>query len=284
MRKDGDVVILPPHLERIMGICVDGEPVQMRSGWFEFVQYGPGALDGRRDFSGVVLERGETCLQREWPAGGAAWRLRVEGVSDERDGGGARPVVNLQGEDAEGRLVRTQGAGGVWVTGENVEINGDTPPFEAVSSAVFSRVSAVVKPVTRGAVRLWAVPPDGGAGDAVFLGEYGAGETAPVYRRYQVPGAEGSCVLARCRRRFVPVRDENDVLIISNIRALKAMIMAIEKHDSGNVENLPLYNAYRANAVGLMRTEAAAYRGKARTPAMDFQRGASIGGDMPIVR
>ena len=259
LRMVDGVIILPGHLDRLAGVCAHGAPIELRSGWFEFMQHGPGDQGDGHGWADVVVERGESCLQAAWPgAAGEEWDLQVSG-----EDGDAGAVVKIQGRDADGLFVSSEVA--VAAGGVAVEVDGG-----------FACVSAIIKPVTSGRVALDAV----NGARVERLGVYEPGETCPSYRMYFVPSMRGCgqrVVMGRCRRRFVPVREENDVLLISNLRALKAMIMAIEKHDSGNVENLQLYEAYRNSAIRIMADEARAYRGMARTPAMDFSRGAAFG-------
>jgi len=268
VRQRGGVVILPWHLDRLMGVCVDGRPRELRSGWFEFAQYGPGTQGGVEEggvgkaWVDVVLERGETCLQVELPATKGPWFLRVDGSGDD-----AGKVVHLYGTDESVKRVSC-----------DVSVGG------AASDAAFAYVMAVVKPVTAGYVRLFGV--DVKSGEEVLLAEYGAGETCPSYRRYFVPAMEraaganvngdGECVvLARCRRRFVPLSgDEREVLLISNLPALVAMMQGQWKREAGNWED---YQGYKNVAVELMAKEAAAYRGRARVPGLEFARGFPIG-------
>jgi hypothetical protein len=87
-------------------------------------------------------------------------------------------------------------------------------------------------------------------------------------------------VLARARRRFVPVKEDTDVLIISNILALAEMVIAQWKRESGNLEE---YAVHKMTAVDIMRKESMAYLGKVRTPALSFQRGFSLG-ELPALR
>jgi hypothetical protein len=87
-------------------------------------------------------------------------------------------------------------------------------------------------------------------------------------------------VLARARKRFVPVREDSDPLIISNILALQEMLIAQTLREEGNLDG---YAAHKLTAVDILRKEAVAYNGKVRTPAMTFQRGFSLG-ELPAIR
>ncbi len=86
----------------------------------------------------------------------------------------------------------------------------------------FAKLSTIVKPQTNGYIRLTAT--DGTS--EVTLSDYAPVETTPSYRNYYIPSLwrpqVGICnrvVLARARKRFVPVSEDRDMLIISNIKA-----------------------------------------------------------------
>ena len=63
-------------------------------------------------------------------------------------------------------------------------------------------------------------------------------------------------------------------MIISNVLALKEMMIAQWKREAGNLDE---YSAHKLTAIDIMRKESVAYTGKVRTPAMTFARGTSIG-------
>ena len=47
---------LPSHLDRLLNVSIDDAPKEIRSPWFEFVQYGPGSVrDEESDSQGNVL-------------------------------------------------------------------------------------------------------------------------------------------------------------------------------------------------------------------------------------
>ncbi len=309
IRATNGRIVLPPELDMMLEFTVDGVPQQIMSPWAEFVNYGPGVGEdllpgqGRTAFfsrnwwgcsGGNVYDRGELPVYTEIPVSDGScgctdtpvgpWTLRVYATEEET----ADIYATVQGLDDDGLTIRTQvvtsdGSGTEWINGERIQISNGSGYFESTKN--FSKITAVTKPETNGYVRLTAW----NGSEEIELSNYAPWETNPSYHHYWSPRlqdlvcTDNECqrvVLARCRKRFVEVAEDTDVLIIGNVLALKAMVIAQWKRDAGN---LPEYAAQKQTAVDLMKKESVAYTGKVRMPAMTFQRGVSLG-SMPYVR
>jgi hypothetical protein len=297
-------IVLPPELDMMLECTVDGVDQQIMSPWGEFVAYGPGPQEDilprvgsrRRTWyscaGGNIYDRGESPVYTDIPISDGScscdnipvgpWNVRIyaDPTGDEAPGA----YATVQGLDENGLVIRTSisdGSGGSeWINGERLVISSGSGAVESLS--YFSKITAFTKPRTNKYVRFTAW---NGATE-VQLSNYAPWETTPSYHRYFSPvlqpqpcdsrDADTCCgvVLARCRRRFVPVEENTDVLIISNILALKSMVIAQWKREAGNLDE---YAAQKLTAVDLMRKESIAYTGKVRTPAMTFQRGTAIG-------
>ena len=279
---DGNI-ILPYFLDRILGVAVNNTAYSMRSPWYEFVEYGPG-LQSQCHWIDAVIDRDEWPIQAPIPCG-TSWTLFTRCEHDERVDG-VRPTLTVRGRLGNGREVRTN-AGTAWIDGETLELNGDTDPYTFAGTAVFSEITSVVKPETNGYVELWA--NDGVTVEQ--LASYAPGETNPSYHAYFLPtlSREIECccrvgdsnaspreaiVLVRARRRFIPVNDDGDIAIISNVPAMKAMMMAVAHKDTNKWQE---YNAYKSTASEIMRKEAISYRGKIKGPVLTFSRGTNFG-------
>jgi hypothetical protein len=296
-------LVLPPGYDRLMQITISGVPRELRSPWFQFVQYGPGIQDDERARNrfwcgpDVIHDVGEVCSMFQIPlsVGSACicddsednppgpWNIRVYGSVDEQVDG-EDVYATVQGLDENGLIVRTQlsDGSGTWINGERLTITNGTGYTESVEQ--FSELTAFTKPDTNGYVRLTAW----NGTTEIELSNYAPDETSPSYRKYYSPWLQkhqesGQCcraVLARCRRRYVPIEEDTDVLIISNLPALKAMMIAIWKRDASALDE---YAAMKVTAVDILKKEAMAYRGKSRNPALTFTRGFSVG-ELPAIR
>ena len=277
-------LVLPYWLDRLLQVTVDYCPAQIMSPWAEFVNYGTGPLndsilaaDGTtnlqpRQWVSSCLDRGEVVSHYPIPATGGPWYLRCYATEVEAAGA----ILNLQGF-YNNRLIRSQpdGTNGDWINGVNIGIDHAVPYTETL--VPFASLKAVVKPPTNGYIRL--VASDGTS--EVELSQYAPAETTPSYRNYFIPSLwraqTGVCnrvVLARARKRYVPVAKDKDVLIISNLNALKCMIIAQWKRDAGSFQE---YDVLKGQAIDIMRKEATGYLGKSRTPSISFARGFPLG-------
>lgn len=281
------ILTLPYEFDRLMQVTIDDVPTQINSPWYEFYAWGSGPQydpETYEDAEGrvwvnVVLDRGDSPVNTEVPAADGPWNLRVYNTVSE--GTGTTSFVNIQGLDPDGLIIRTvaNGTGGDegWITGENIPI--PTSGFNQ-STEQFSKVTAFKKPLTNGYITLKAW----NGTTEVELANYAYNETACSRRRYYIPAlyrlsatAEDRIVMARCRRRFVPVQEDDDVLLIGNILALQEMMIAQWKRKAGALDE---YAAHKATAVQILRAEANSYLGKSRIPTLSFQRGYSLGSRM----
>ncbi len=304
--SDGSgVLVLPSHLDRLMQITLGGAPAEIKSPWFSFVAYGPGIQDDAR-FEGCDLAWGDVNFWRGWAGPGnilevgekpvkrdlpdildstlvGPWFLRVYADPSTNETPGI--FLLAQGTDAMGNVIRTtinNGSGAEYINGERIAISSGSAFAESLQQ--YAGIDTITKPVTNGPVRLTAW----NGSVEIELSNYQFDETTPSYHHYfspwlrRVQDRNPCCrtVIARCRRRFVPVREDSDKLIISNLPALRQMVRAIWKRDASAIDE---YAALKTTAVDLLNKEAMAYRGKVRTPALVFQRGYPAG-YLPHVR
>lgn len=289
------VVALPYYFDRLMQVTVDGVPKMIASPWYEFVAYGPGIQDDydargnrRRCWTETVVDRGDSPVQRQIPDPfelTGPWTLRVYTDKDEQEAAGAPPVINIQGLDANGLIIRSLSNG----TAATEYINGVDFPMDfneafTTSSQQFSKITGVSKPATNGYIRVTAW----NGTDEVELSNYAFNETTPSYRHYFIPSIVKRCdncddndriLVARCRKRFVAATQDEDILMIGNLNALEEMVIAQWKR----LSDRDAYALHKTEAVVLMRAEAMAYYGKSRVPAIQFQRGFSLGA-IPFAR
>ncbi len=286
------LVTLPWELDRLMQVTVDAVPKQINSPWYEFVQYGPGQQSepdangrGARMWVDVVMDRGDVPVMTAVLLTDGPRVLRVYAAIDESVDG-VFPVVNLQGVNDDGQTINSLSSG--TSAGEGCSVGEDVtlvlPGGYVETTQNFAEVTAVVKPETCGYLTLKAW----NGSEEVTLASYAPGQTTCTFRKYFVPAVvpgvgdtnpTDRVILARCRRRFVAVTEDNDVLIIGNLPALREMVVALWKRDSDAWDD---FNLHKANAVDILRKEATGYLGKARTPAISFQRGFALGAGMPF--
>jgi hypothetical protein len=279
------LLTLPPQFERLIAVTVDDCPLEIRSPWFEFCQYGPGVLrdeeidsqgnnrSRRVDWCHVVADRGEYPTQFDLPIDGGPWNLIVTGsVAEDAD-----VTVLVQGMDPGGHPVRTQPNGPAWQSGENFHFTAGTGGDQNGSSN-FAQITSIHKPVTNGH---YTIRGHNANNYQPLLATIEYNETNPSYRRYFIPslwrsqsGVRDRVILARCRKRFVPVVNDNDQLMIGNVTALEAMIISQQKASVGELTEA---QSQVQRAMQLMKEDSLAHQGKSKVPSLTFQRGFNIG-------
>lgn len=291
------VLVLPSKFERLLGVTLDGAPKEIRSPWFEFCQYGPGSvynketdsygneLPARVRWSGWIVDRGDSVTRAALPVDGGPWRIRIYATWDESTGG-VNPEILIRGLDANGDEVRSGVIAGStisgYVTGEYMAIDNSVEYTQSVNE--YSELKSILKPLTRKAVRMTAY----NGVTEVELSRFDWDETNPSYRRYFVPelfkdttGERDCIVRARVRLRFKEIKEDSDILQISNEVALAEMTLANYKRSVGALDE---YLAHKQTAIDILRKEAVQYLGKTKTPAITFTRGFGLMADMPVVR
>jgi hypothetical protein len=279
------MVVLPTFLDRLIQINVRGRPQTVASPWYQFVAYGPGTREDQQGFGrwwvddAMIIDRGERPVRHDLPLVGGPWKLRIYASVAEANGS----YCTVQGTNEDGEIIRTQ-VSGDWINGERIAINHAVSYVESVES--FQTISVFTKPETNGYVRMTAW--DGLV--ETELSNYEPSDTVPSYHHYfsqwlydlNAPDDSPLRVIqARCRKRYKPVAEDTDALLISNLPALCEMVIAQYKRDA---DDMASYSAHKATAVDLMVKEANSYRGKSRIPGLTFQRGFAIGSDIPALR
>ena len=122
-------------------------------------------------------------------------------------------------------------------------------------SQVFSRIDFFQKPITNGAINLYAVS----SGNEEQIGAYEATETTASYHRYAVPNEPSIDYLdVICKVRFVPCVKDTDEVIVSNLGALKNMLMSLKWEDEGDMDRSEMYFM---KAIQLLNGESREVRG-----------------------
>jgi hypothetical protein len=135
--------------------------------------------------------------------------------------------------------------------GGNYSATASERPRTTVNA--FCSIDAINKTPTKGWVRVYALDPVTGSESNIAI--LAPDETLPQYRSYAIPGhesEEGATVTVLAKRKFIPVKSDDDDLIVTNLGALKMMAIAIEKEENNNLEEAM---QYEEKAVQLLREE-----------------------------
>lgn len=246
----------PRQIETIETFAVCGWPGKIRDQWFEFLGTGSGLRSADCGCAHELVDRdpGPTF---DWirPTG-----KKVKLYSDEDEAEDA--WVLIQGYDDNGNWVRTSD-GGIMVEGEYILATS----VGRLSTTLFSNVTGVIKPITNGTLRLYEF--DTATSTQRTLAIWEPDEERPHYRRSLVPGladratsgdssCESASVTVVAKLRHIPVRNDNDWLILGNQDALALMVQAIEKERKDRWDEAAIYEQ---NATRLLEEELSSYLG-----------------------
>lgn len=109
----------------------------------------------------------------------------------------------------------------------------------AITAQVFKGpISFFSKSITLGSINLYAV----NGMNEEKIGDYEATETTASYHRYAVPNEPSVDYLdVLCKIRFVPCVYDTDEVIVSNLGALKNMLMSLKWEDEGDMDRSEMY-------------------------------------------
>lgn len=247
---DGNVV-LPSFVDTVMACNVAGRPALFQNSWYQFHINGPGSggsgpVAGWPDGVGYSGGIG-TGLQFTWQDGDfvptfqplPGWRTLVAICENPADAG---LQLTIQGETADAYGNTKQALTSL---GPNDPLIGIKIPFVANSASTdqsatqFRKVTSVIKPITKGYVKLLGI--SGIQGEiATVIGYYAPNETAPRYRRYIV-NSQCAWVRVRYRRSSLNFQYDHEVLPISSKQAMLFLLQSLRFYDAGDVQNGKIY-------------------------------------------
>jgi hypothetical protein len=212
---------LPRRYESIVGVTRVNWPTMPFSRMNEYMTSGPGFEDETSRDLRTIIDQGDVCTQ-EFQTDIGFPRLTISNVADDGQ------IVRVYGNDADGNpIFDTDGIEGIALTLTNPTVTASVEMF----------ITQVVKPITVGNVTISVVV----SGTPTVLSIYEPSETNPIYRRYKtgtiVPRDDSKPVLrCLCKRRFVRLVQETDLVWPDNIGALKFGMKALQLEDSGAAE------------------------------------------------
>lgn len=149
-------------------------------------------------------------------------------------------TITIFGLDTNNQPLRTRSATGTWTDGITLTI---AVPFVSTSINI-RRIDRVIKDTTQGDVYLYAY----NSADDVLenIATYEPSDTNPSFVRYSLhipcygnTATSGTCgdlksVAAVVKLQYIPVRADNDLVLIDNMDALQLMVQSIKHEEAGN--------------------------------------------------
>lgn len=269
----GGKIPLPSNVETVLWANTDTVPAKVFGRPYEFLSSGLGDLDSRTCGSGFkdLVDRGDGwSVMYDVPVSENDLYLHV--YSDDAGDLGtpydagppevpAVPAeqVHITYTDSDTRTQRVYFSAEQWPVAGVPGLSGTLPELIDGSPAGVPAVSVdrVVKPATGGHVYLVAV--DHTTGAYTLLARYAPEELIPQFRRYELTNILNSdtesCILMLVRLRILPLVNDDDVVPIDSMQALKLMMMAIRDENAGKIDTAA---AFEGKAIYLMNNRATA--------------------------
>ena len=163
--------------------------------------------------------------------------------------------------------------------GTEGSISGTAGDGYAITTQQFKEITRVVKSETNSSVVLYAIEP--GTSKMWFVAKYHSKDTIPMFRRYRVinkknkSGIDGderseTCILAMVKLGYSELSENDDIVLIDSISALKMMLIAIKYENEGNLTQAI---QFESNAVRILEDVNAHHKVSQGTPVIiDFER------------
>ena len=221
---------LPRDFQSVLGVTFDNVPRLTYPKWQEYIAGGSGLLTPGSGMQ-KIIDAGDGFVT--WADPTTSFHPRFE-ITDAQDVG---KTVTFTGVDSFGSTVYdSTGNNGFPVTLTTLGTTFSTVPI--------ARITSIKKPLTEGAVNLFAVDPSNSAHKSQ-LATYSPTETVPCYKRYKLVSADFvQTINCLCKRRFVALvngPDDNTPLIPDNEGALKMTLMALQYEDKNDLERAEAY-------------------------------------------
>jgi hypothetical protein len=237
-----ECLVWPRQVGTILAVNTCRGTVNVWNNWFQFAHIG-----GRQDWmnAGFTIDgfdcrgnlnlenQGTTPVYFQVPCGNNFYVRSYPAVRAD-----VGKKITIFGIDSNGQVVRTKDSSGLWQEGVTLV---NALPF-ASTPMRFREVTRVVRDKTSGPGRLFYYDPDNNVLRDCAI--YDPTDTAPDFRFTKIPGLirhrTASCangaqqVSALVKLQFIPVENDNDLVLISNLDAIGNMIQGIRKSDGGD--------------------------------------------------
>ena len=243
-------VTLPSEVGVILACNVGGFPAYFRNSWFEYHINGPGSFKGGFANSPIGPMCGYT-----WDEGILtpsfqeldSWSYLAAIVEDATDGNGSLQLqvmgdtMDQSYNDKTAITIPTTGPSQPGVMVPLLSGWAATDP----NATQFKKITRVIKPVTRGYVKLMAFPSINGVNGKV-IGYYAPNETMPLYRRIRV-NAQCEWVRIKYRRSEINFVNDTDIIPLPSMDALINLLKAVRKSDKDDPDGSEKYTAMAVN-------------------------------------
>lgn len=239
----GEYFAVPQDIDSVMRVAVDGKPLSIRGGDYEFLHSGPGDLDyvsaGFAPDNGLV-DMGYFATMYDFAAGSS---LVCFGTADAPGGS-----IKVRGRNSDGDVV----SGVVpYQKVASMDLIDDPVALTVTPLAGFAYIDKVILPPdAESYISLYGTL----SGVHTFVSRMHPSIRVPEFRRYRLPGFSDTtgatyAVLAEVRLRAMPLVEDDDVLPFDSILPVQYMLTSMWNMSSGEIKTA---DDYRQRAVALL--------------------------------
>jgi hypothetical protein len=241
---------LPRQIESVQEVFILDQSLDVTSGWYA-IENPSTYVDPELLNDIVLVDRGEYPTFFDICTPG---KLIV--YADYAEAGGTS--IRIFGLDPSGNEIYTTQAG-VYAPGEVIELT----MAGAVSVNTFAKITNMQKARTHGPVRVYEVDPINTA-NHIMLAILDPTEIVPSYRRYFCadipllnPGDPPVRIRVTGKRRFLPIYNDTDFLILANLGALRLELLALDREDGNDFQGSA---EFHKRALDLLQAEVKSYQ------------------------
>ena len=243
------LVTLPSEVGVVLAVNVGGYPAFFRNSWFQYHINGPGS----KDRAGGI---GPSC-GFFWDDRGSSPVFQdlkeysyIAAILEDPVDGASGLSMQVMGETVDPayneKMVISVPTSGPSQPGVTIPLLTGYASTDFAATQ-FRAITRVIKPVTRGYVKLIGFPGRQAA-QGVVLGYYAPNETDPSYRRIRV-NAACKWVRLKYRRSEIKFVYDTDIIPLPSREVLIELLKAIRMRDANDIDGS---NKYVGSAVGLM--------------------------------
>ena len=269
----------PRQIETIETVAVNKQPGTVRNSWFEFQESGYGLMTDKDDIGVQILDRGESPVHTDLTGNGSFSTTGDNLMLFSPVEADAGKKVTIKGYDYNGNWIRvTTSSAGASATSHD----GDVITLvrgHANSGRTFKTITSIQKDITDQPVIVYEKTSNDG--DPLVIREIAkleANETISSYRRSLIPSLAGgkkcdgdtdakTAVTVIAKLRFINAVNDSDILLVSDLYAIKNMAIAIKLEEN---RDFGAAGEYRGLAFDSLQNQLANHTGDGVVPVIQL--------------
>jgi len=269
----------PRQIETIETVAVNEAVGTVRNQWFEFLESGYGLLDNKDNVGVQILDRGESPVHTDLTGDGSFATTGNNLMIYSPVEADAGKKVTIKGYDYNGNWIRlTTSSTEASATSHDGDIVTLIRGF-ANSGKIFKTITSIQKDITDQPVTVYEKTSNDG--DPLVIREIAkleADETISSYRRSLIPSLAGgkkcdgdtdgkTSVTVIAKLRFIDAVNDSDILLVSDLYAIKNMAIAIKLEEN---RDFGAAGEYRGLAFDSLQNQLANHTGDGVVPVIQL--------------